>query len=106
MTNGGPRPPRPTGRRARVFVDRGWSPALKDKPRAVVKPSFNDWKIPAPSLELRPSGLHNATGTEWWSADLDVPSDAYELEFVLNDGGQAWDNNNKVRGADSSIGWP
>ena len=79
-----------------MFVDRDWSPALKAKPRAALKLGFNDWKLPSPPLELRPSGLRNAAGAEWWSADLEVPADAYELEFVLHDGGQAWDNNNKA----------
>ena len=39
--------------------------------------------------------MDNASqNAEWWSISLDIPSDAYELNFVLFDNESIYDNNN------------
>ena len=57
---------------------------------------FNSWELESSSgawLDLRPSSAPHDHGADWWSAEVTVPSDAYEMNYIFSDGVGTTDNN-------------
>lgn len=57
---------------------------------------FNSWELESSSgawLDLQPTSAPHEAGADWWSADVAVPSDAYEMNYIFSDGVGTTDNN-------------
>ena len=72
-------------------------PSLRGRPSANLMFGFNKWELKpeggADTVALTPTSITRAQGSDFWSARVRIPQDAYELNFVLNDGQGAFENN-------------
>ncbi|KAG1673855.1 hypothetical protein FOA52_012880 [Chlamydomonas sp. UWO 241] len=80
-----------------VYFNRNASDGLRNRPRIQLKYSFNAWQRQADggvdSVDLTPSTAPRLEGSDYWVATIRVPEDTYEMNFVLNDGEAAFENN-------------
>jgi len=83
------------GESAQVFFNRKQCDALRDRPQIVITYGFNNWEHEGGSaVHLHPSEVDATDSMDWWSAALEIPEDAFELNFVFSDGEQCYENNN------------
>lgn len=61
---------------------------------------FNRWQLGGEKLPLAPAGIPSAEGSAFYSVQLAVPADAYEVNMVFSDEHGNHDNN-QVGG----VGW-
>ena len=57
---------------------------------------FNSWELESSTgawLDLQPTSAPRHEGADWWSADIAVPSNAYEMSYIFSDGTGTTDNN-------------
>lgn len=72
---------------------------LAQSPNIKMMYGFNGWHESGTG-QLLPSNLHRDWQMDWWSTRIVMPKDAQDFQFVFNDGGHKWDNNN---GADYTL---
>ena len=97
------RAPRPqqlvAGQPATVYYNRLRSGAgLQESPNVRLHYGWSGWGGAA-TTDMRPAPVHRDWRMDWWSARVDVPRDATDMQFVFGDGHERWDNNG-ARGAD------
>ncbi|QCD77133.1 starch synthase 3, chloroplastic/amyloplastic-like [Vigna unguiculata] len=73
-----------------VFLNKSLS-ALSDEPHVVIMGAFNDWKWKSFSVRLNKTRLNG----DWWSCQLYVPREAYQVDFVFFNGENVYDNNDQ-----------
>ncbi|KAK9867605.1 hypothetical protein WJX84_010271 [Apatococcus fuscideae] len=79
-----------------IYFNRNTSDILRYSARVEVHVKFNSWELESSSgawLDLRPSSAPHDHGADWWSAEVTVPSDAYEMNYIFSDGVGTTDNN-------------
>ncbi len=57
---------------------------------------FNSWELHSSSgawLELDPISAPLDDGASWWSTEIAVPPEAYEMNYIFSDGHGTNDNN-------------
>jgi hypothetical protein len=65
--------------------------ALANEPDVLIKGAFNGWKWKFFTEKLHKSEL----GGEWWSCKLQIPKEAYRLDFVFFNGRTKYENNGR-----------
>lgn len=73
-----------------VFLNKSLS-ALSDEPQILIMGAFNDWKWKSFSVKLNKTRLKG----DWWSCQLYVPREAYQVDFVFFNGQNVYDNNDQ-----------
>lgn len=86
------------------YFNRAQSEALRDRPRIQLHVRYNNWELdPAEDekggqldrLDLTPAAsIPRGDGTDFWSAVIKVPKEAYEMNFIFGDAEGVYDNNN------------
>ncbi|CAL4997198.1 unnamed protein product [Urochloa decumbens] len=65
--------------------------ALANEPDILIKGAFNGWRWRSFTEKLHKSEL----GGGWWSCKLDIPKEAYRLDFVFFNGRTMYENNGR-----------
>ncbi|KAL0019255.1 hypothetical protein WJX77_003507, partial [Trebouxia sp. C0004] len=90
------------GETSTLYYDR-LKGALPATSKLVFKAGLNRWE----SIQLkdlcRAEGLNPADGSEWWSVDIQVPKDTFQVQFVINDDVGGMVDNNKNRDYELSL---
>ncbi|XP_047163130.1 starch synthase 3, chloroplastic/amyloplastic-like isoform X2 [Vigna umbellata] len=73
-----------------VFLNKSLS-ALSDEPQILIMGAFNDWKWKSFSVRLNKTRLNG----DWWSCQLYVPREAYQVDLVFFNGENVYDNNDQ-----------
>jgi len=84
------------GEKCRLYFNRQQSESLRERPRVQVHYAFNRWELNPKDggwVDLVPSGIPFYEGGDWWSTEFQVPEDAFEMNFVFDDGEGAFENN-------------
>ena len=82
-----------------LYYNRAQSEYLKGRPHLELMLGFNDWEMRPAEDEDRAvfapvqGGPPVNDGTDFWCVPIQVPEDAYELQFVVGDGEGIFDNN-------------
>uniref|UniRef100_A0A0D9X573 starch synthase n=1 Tax=Leersia perrieri TaxID=77586 RepID=A0A0D9X573_9ORYZ len=71
-----------------LYLNRSLS-ALANEPDVHIKGGFNSWRWKPFTERLHKSEL----GGDWWSCKLQIPKEAYRLDFVFFNGRLVYDNN-------------
>lgn len=84
------------GETSTLYYDR-LKGALPATSKLIFKAGLNRWE----SIQLkdlgRAEGLTPADGSEWWSVDIQMPKDTFQVQFVINDDVSGMVDNNKNR---------
>jgi hypothetical protein len=72
-----------------LFFNRGLS-VLAEQPVIFVKGGYNDWRWGSFVAELQKT---NDLEGDWWSCKIDIPKEAYKVEFIFFDGQNTFENN-------------
>ena len=70
--------------------------ACRHSARVQAHVKFNSWELESSSgawLDLQLTNAPHEAGADWWSTDVAVPSDAYEMNYIFSDGVGTTDNN-------------
>ncbi|KAL8140334.1 hypothetical protein V2J09_006355 [Rumex salicifolius] len=78
------------GKNIKVFFNKTLSP-LKEEPDVFIMGAFNDWCWKSFTTKMEKGNLNG----DWWSCEIHVPEEAYQIDFVFFDGKDIYDNNNK-----------
>ncbi|KAI9128166.1 hypothetical protein K1719_001159 [Acacia pycnantha] len=73
-----------------VFLNRSLS-TLSNEPDVLIKGGFNDWRWKLFNQRLNKTQLKG----DWWSCHLNVPREAYRVDFVFFNGQDVYDNNDE-----------
>ncbi|CAN1222506.1 Soluble starch synthase 3, chloroplastic/amyloplastic [Linum grandiflorum] len=73
-----------------VFLNRRLS-SLDNEPEILVMGAFNDWKWKSFTARLSKTHLRE----DWWSCRIQVPKEAYKIDFVFFNGRDVYDNNGR-----------
>uniref|UniRef100_A0A7R9VX43 starch synthase n=1 Tax=Chlamydomonas euryale TaxID=1486919 RepID=A0A7R9VX43_9CHLO len=80
-----------------IYFNRNCSDALRDKARIFLQYGFNNWELlqddGTSSVELSPSNIGRDMGSDFYVCKIMVPSETFELNFVLHDGEGTFENN-------------
>ncbi|XP_028762972.1 starch synthase 3, chloroplastic/amyloplastic [Neltuma alba] len=71
-----------------VFLNRSLS-TLSSEPDVLIMGAFNDWMWKSFNQRLNKTHLKG----DWWSCHLNVPREAYKVDFVFFNGQNIYDNN-------------
>ena len=77
-----------SGHPSKIFLNRENS-ALVNEPDILMKGAFNKWKWKSFTEKLHKTDLYG----DWWSCEIHVPREAYEMDFVFFNGGNIYENN-------------
>eukprot|EP00747_Dinoflagellata_sp_TGD_P118661 gnl/TRDRNA2_/TRDRNA2_172868_c6_seq16.p1 gnl/TRDRNA2_/TRDRNA2_172868_c6~~gnl/TRDRNA2_/TRDRNA2_172868_c6_seq16.p1 ORF type:complete len:848 (+),score=129.15 gnl/TRDRNA2_/TRDRNA2_172868_c6_seq16:20-2563(+) len=83
------------GARATLYFNQRKSDALRESSKVQLLCSFNDWELRGISMDMHHARIPHDEKAVWWMGHIDIPQDAYEMNFVLTDGEQHFDNNNQ-----------
>lgn len=78
------------GSEIEIFLNRQIT-SLALRPNVLAMGAYNDWRWKSFVVELRKTNL---TG-DWWSCKLQIPKEAYKIDFVFFDGKDVYENNSK-----------
>lgn len=76
------------GDKVELFLNRSAS-TLAQEPSLKVRGAYNDWKWRSFEMDLSLTTLPG----DWWSCKLQVPKEAYKIDFVFHNGGSLYENN-------------
>ena len=76
------------GNEVEVFLNRSAS-TLAEQPNVKISGAYNDWRWKHFQVELEKTALSE----DWWSCKLDIPTEAFKIDFVFHNGGDIYDNN-------------
>lgn len=71
-----------------VFMNKNIS-SLKNEHDVLIMGAFNDWRWNFFQKKLHKTDLKN----DWWSCELNIPKEAYKMDFVFFNGGDVYENN-------------
>ncbi|KAJ4976662.1 hypothetical protein NE237_001768 [Protea cynaroides] len=78
------------GQDLELFLNRSLS-TLKDETDVLLTGAFNDWRWKHFTVKLNKTHLNG----DWWSCQLYVPKEAYNIDFVFFNGRDVYDNNDE-----------
>ncbi|KAK2974832.1 hypothetical protein RJ640_005616, partial [Escallonia rubra] len=76
------------GQDIELFLNRSLS-TLANEPDVLVMGAFNDWRWNSFTIKLNKTILNG----DWWSCQIQVPKEAYKMDFVFFNGKDVYDNN-------------
>ncbi|XP_058094837.1 starch synthase 3, chloroplastic/amyloplastic [Magnolia sinica] len=71
-----------------VFLNRSLS-TLKGESDVLIMGAFNDWRWKSFTKKMQKTDLKG----DWWSCQVDIPKEAYNMDFVFFNGGDVYENN-------------
>ncbi|KAG7012367.1 Soluble starch synthase 3, chloroplastic/amyloplastic [Cucurbita argyrosperma subsp. argyrosperma] len=71
-----------------VFFNRSFS-ILSEEPEIMIMGALNDWKWKFFTIRLNKANLSG----DWWSCQIHVPKEAYNIDFVFFNGKDVYENN-------------
>ncbi|CAG9465646.1 unnamed protein product [Pedinophyceae sp. YPF-701] len=78
----------------RVYFNRGRSETLRNRPRITLRAACNSWEVAFDDVDLMPAeNVSRDGGADWWAANVKVPEETYDIQWVFTDGEGAFDNN-------------
>jgi starch synthase len=88
------------GAKCAVYFNRAQSEVLRDRPRVQLHVRYNNWELSPENdqperIDLSPVGsIPRGDGTDFWVVDINIPTEAYEMNFIFGDAEGCYDNNN------------
>jgi len=79
-----------------IYFNKSQSDALRSKSKVFIQFGFNHWELTPEGgsrVEFKPAGVASVDSSDFWMAKLSVPKDSFELNFILSDGQQGFENN-------------
>ncbi|KAK9805611.1 hypothetical protein WJX72_007789 [[Myrmecia] bisecta] len=83
------------GEQAVIYFNRSASDILRYHARVQMHVKFNGWELEGPNgswIDLSPSSAAGGPA-DWWAAKVDVPEEAFEMNYIFSDGEGTSDNN-------------
>lgn len=80
-----------------VYLNKAQSEILRHSPQLQLHPKYNAWELDSPlgdRIPMQPAAnTPRSDGTDFWSVKFEIPNDAFELNFVVSDSNNNYDNN-------------
>ncbi|GLC71233.1 hypothetical protein PLESTF_001092900 [Pleodorina starrii] len=80
-----------------LYFNRNQSDKLRHRPHIVLQYGFNQWELMPDSgnrIDLLPAQLPRNDKMDFWSCTVQVPEEAFEVNFILHDNAGTYENNN------------
>ena len=81
------------GRASTLYFNRAVSDVLCTRPTIVVQFGFNHWQWENGEVTALPTSVPKYEGVDWWTASVEIPVEAYEMNMVFHDSDGAYENN-------------
>jgi len=83
-----------------VFFNKAQSEILRHSSQLQLHPKYNAWELDSPlgdRITMQPAAdTPRSDGTDFWSVKFEIPNDAFELNFVVSDSNNNYDNNSGI----------